>query len=379
MSALSAELLGPDGLTLHASTFGRQEVLRGLAEAVPEGASVGAVEAMAAHLVSDERAVELRADSREPRWSTAELMGTERALISSAVAARSRRARRPGESQHCPCAGGTTRPCCRANRRSTAANRRWGGAGRPSRASRYRQDLRPGRRPGGVGVGWSQSRRHSARRADCCRSSRSRRGAEFHPRARLFVDAERAERVLPADGVLLVDEAAMVGTRSLSALWALAERDGAKLVLVGDHHQVPEIEAGGAFKALATALDAPELRTNRRQAETWEREALAELRSGHPARAVEAYVDHGRVVSAKTAPEARLAMVSDWAAARARGDDAVMFALARTDVEALNRLARAHLPSRAGASQGRSWTLVGVPTPSATMWWRCGPTAASVS
>ncbi len=111
MRALSAELLGPDGLTLHASTFGRQEVLRGLAEAVPEGASVSAVEAMAAHLVSDERAVELRADSREPRWSTAELMGTERALISSAVAARSAEPRRPGESQHCPCAGGATRPC----------------------------------------------------------------------------------------------------------------------------------------------------------------------------------------------------------------------------------------------------------------------------
>jgi hypothetical protein len=34
-------------------------------------------------------------------------------------------------------------------------------------------------------------------------------------------------------------------------------------------------------------------------------------------------------------------MVSDWAAARATGDDTVMFALARSDVEALNRLARA--------------------------------------
>ena len=163
-----------------------------------------------------------------------------------------------------------------------------------------------------------------------------------------------------------------MGTRSLSRLWALAQRDGAKLVLVGDHHQVPEIEAGGAFKALATALDAPELRTNRRQAESWEREALAELRSGHPARAVEAYVDHGRVVSAKTAPEARLAMVSDWAAAGARGDDAVMFALARTDVEALNRLARA-LAKQGGRLAGPSWTLVGVPTLSATKWWRSGP------
>ncbi len=111
-------------------------------------------------------------------------------------------------------------------------------------------------------------------------------------------------------------------------------------MLTGDYRQVPEIEAGGSFRALASALDAPELTQNRRQAETWEREALAQLRSGAPAKAVEAYVEHGRVVVAGTAPEARRVLVADWWRAKQRGDDAVMFAIARSDVEALNRLAR---------------------------------------
>ena len=110
----------------------------------------------------------------------------------------------------------------------------------------------------------------------------------------------------------------MVGTRALSKLWAAAERSGAKLVLVGDNRQVPEIEAGGAFGALAKALEAPELTENRRQGEAWERAALAELRSGTPAKAVEAYASHGRVVLAETAVEARRAMVGQWWAARAR-------------------------------------------------------------
>jgi ATP-dependent exoDNAse (exonuclease V) alpha subunit len=168
---------------------------------------------------------------------------------------------------------------------------------------------------------------------------------------------------LPTAGVVLVDEAAMVGTRALSKLWAAAERSGAKLVLVGDHRQVPEIEAGGAFGALAKALEAPELTENRRQGEAWERAALAELRSGTPARAVEAYASHGRVVLAETAVEARRAMVGQWWAARAGGADAVMFAVTRSDVEALNRLARGlardggHLGVAELVSGGRAFSV----------------------
>ena len=133
----------------------------------------------------------------------------------------------------------------------------------------------------------------------------------------------------------------MIGTRALSALWSRSQKAGTKLVLVGDYAQVPEIEAGGAFRALATSLEAPELSANRRQAEAWEREALAELRSGEPARAVEAYLGHSRVVLAGGALEARTSMVTDWWRAKATGEDAVMFALTRADVDGLNRLAHA--------------------------------------
>jgi ATP-dependent exoDNAse (exonuclease V) alpha subunit len=71
---------------------------------------------------------------------------------------------------------------------------------------------------------------------------------------RLLADLARPGHTLPAGGVLVVDEAGMVGTRTLARLLDAAQRSGTKLVLVGDHHQLPEIDAGGAFAGLAARL-----------------------------------------------------------------------------------------------------------------------------
>ena len=70
------------------------------------------------------------------------------------------------------------------------------------------------------------------------------------------------------------------GTRSLARLTDAATAAEGKLVLVGDARQLPEIEAGGLFAALADRLGALELREVRRQREEWDREALAALRDG---------------------------------------------------------------------------------------------------
>ena len=51
--------------------------------------------------------------------------------------------------------------------------------------------------------------------------------------------------------MLLIDEAAMVDSQTLARLIAHADQRGAKLVLVGDPEQLPELEAGGLFRALA--------------------------------------------------------------------------------------------------------------------------------
>jgi ATP-dependent exoDNAse (exonuclease V) alpha subunit len=82
---------------------------------------------------------------------------------------------------------------------------------------------------------------------------------------RLLLDLGRGRVELDGRTVLVVDEAAMVGTRKLAPLLGHAERAGAKVVLVGDDRQFASIAAGGGFRALRLRLGASELTVNRRQ------------------------------------------------------------------------------------------------------------------
>jgi ATP-dependent exoDNAse (exonuclease V) alpha subunit len=118
---------------------------------------------------------------------------------------------------------------------------------------------------------------------------------------RLLADLDRPETGgLRADTVVVIDEAAVVGSRTLYRLARHAPRAGAKLVLCGDHHQLPEIDAGGGFRLLAERLDAICLTDNRRQQNAWEVEALSQLRDGSVAAAVTGYTAAGRITVAPT-------------------------------------------------------------------------------
>jgi hypothetical protein len=156
------------------------------------------------------------------------------------------------------------------------------------------------------------------------------------------LDDQRAGSPLQPGSVLVVDEAGMVGTRQLARLLDHAETQSVKVVLVGDPHQLPEIDAGGLFRALATRLPAIELTDNRRQAHVWEQVALDELRLGEVDTALAAYRQHGRIHTAATAEEVRAQLVDDWwATARDDLPGSVMIALRRDDVADLNHRARA--------------------------------------
>ena len=140
--------------------------------------------------------------------------------------------------------------------------------------------------------------------------------------------------------MLVVDEAGMAATRQLAELLEHVEQADGKLVLVGDHRQLPEIEAGGAFRALVARGLAVELVHNQRQAEPWERRALDHVADGRAAEAVAAYQQHGRIHTAPTADQTRTRLVEDWWQASKTGEDAIILAHRRTDVAQLNQLAR---------------------------------------
>jgi conjugative relaxase-like TrwC/TraI family protein len=145
--------------------------------------------------------------------------------------------------------------------------------------------------------------------------------------------------------VIVVDEASMVGSRTLDRLRSHVDAAGAKLVLIGDNRQLSSIDAGGALRSMSNELGSHvvTLTTNRRQVasdQQWERDALVALRDGNVAPAVYAYVEHGRVTIAGTIDEARHRLIEDWWGVH-RDRTTAILAVRRVDVVALNDMVRA--------------------------------------
>jgi hypothetical protein len=136
--------------------------------------------------------------------------------------------------------------------------------------------------------------------------------------------------------VLVVDEAAMLGSRKLARLLDYAQDAGAKVVLVGDDKQLASIEAGGGFRGLRLRLGASTLTENRRQAEPWEREAVEHLREGNIDQALDAYREHDRLVVTETPGQLKETMLSDWWASFQQGRRVAILAYRREEVDQFN-------------------------------------------
>ena len=169
-------------------------------------------------------------------------------------------------------------------------------------------------------------------------------GIESITIARLLIDLERGDTTLTRRHVIVVDEASLVGSRTLDRLQRQVDGARAKLVLVGDNRQLSSIDAGGALRSLSKTLSGHvvELTTNRRQSEVdqeWERQALLQLRNGDIAPAIAAYDAHDRIAVAADVVAARQQLIDRWWSVHVGATTAIM-AVTRSDVAALNEMAR---------------------------------------
>ena len=159
---------------------------------------------------------------------------------------------------------------------------------------------------------------------------------------------------LPTGVVVVVDEAGMVGSRQLAEVSDLVEAASGKLILIGDHHQLAEIDAGGLFTALAVRLPAVELTENIRQEQEWERTALTELRDGSVNRAIAMYHRRGKINIAATTDDTINQAVDSWYRdVESTGDPAEVLLIGHrnTIVDHLNQRARS-LIAKAGLLEG---------------------------
>jgi len=140
--------------------------------------------------------------------------------------------------------------------------------------------------------------------------------------------------------VVLVDEASMASTLDLDRLTTLAAAAAAKVVLVGDPAQIGVVNGpGGMLAALIHTGHASTLDQIHRFTHRWERHASLGLRTGDRT-VLASYQAEGRLHACPDSDTALDGVFAHWTRARQAGQDALMLARTRIDVEALNARAR---------------------------------------
>ncbi|MEJ7583588.1 MAG: MobF family relaxase, partial [Acidimicrobiales bacterium] len=261
-------LASAEGLTKRASTFGEREVIKAICNALPNGGRVEDVLDLVDGFMRSEHVLAVRGDREaaairrhdgkvisartgEQRWTTPEMLAVELAVVDSglfrqatgcgvaspaaidaAVAARGTLSAEQDRMVRTVCSSGdgieVVEGVAGAGKTFALAATReaW-------EASGYRV------------IGCSLAARAAKHLQDDA-------GIPASTIDRLLGDLTRTH--LAPRTIVVIDEAVMVGTRKLARFLDHAQRANAKVVLVGDPCQLPEIDAGGAFRGLRSRL-----------------------------------------------------------------------------------------------------------------------------
>lgn len=142
---------------------------------------------------------------------------------------------------------------------------------------------------------------------------------------------------LPKKGVLIVDEAGMLDTHSMGRLLHHARKAECTVVLAGDSEQLPPITVGGPLGFLKEQAGYADLKTNHRQEEIADRQALEKLRAGKIKQALESYDERDQLKITKS-PEQTL--VDEWSKSGAlrKPKDHVILTPTRRQEAVVNRM-----------------------------------------
>ncbi|STX55679.1 Conjugal transfer protein TraA [Legionella beliardensis] len=167
-------------------------------------------------------------------------------------------------------------------------------------------------------------------------------GIESRTIASLFYRLDNGMLTLNSRDILVVDEAGMLGSRTMERLTREVDNARAKLVLVGDWQQLQAIEAGAAFRAIAENYQYTELNQIRRQTTPWQVDASLHLAQGQVEQALHAYDSYDHIHRFKTTIEAKQALIEQWNDVRiaSPSDSQIILAYTRNDVKELNDMAR---------------------------------------
>jgi Ti-type conjugative transfer relaxase TraA len=147
---------------------------------------------------------------------------------------------------------------------------------------------------------------------------------------------------LPARGVLLVDEAGMVGSAKMRDLLVVAQEKQARVVLVGDSRQLSPIDAGSPFRVLEREIGSRSLAEIRRQTIGWQRDAVKAFAEGRALEGLAAYRQAGHVITSETGKARDAALIASWReVSREKKTSTLILASSNVHVQTFNEAARA--------------------------------------
>lgn len=332
-------------LTESDSTFTRPQLTQAIAARLDNGAPAATVDRLVAQALADPTVIPI-VTGTEQRWTTTELLAVERRFLDTTAGARSSRSPVPARIFDAALHAASTLGDDQATAVRTLTSTTDGVAvlvGPAGTGKTFTLDtIRATYQAAGYHVVGAAP---SARAAHELHTDARIPSSTLH---RLLGSWSRGYDLPDARTLLVIDEAAMAGIRELETAVTTVVHAGGRVLLVGDHHQLPEVTAGGGFAALATDpnLTVAQLTVNRRQRQQWEIAALEALRDGHVPAAVDTYRSHGRVVVTEDRNALLTEAVGRWFSAHDDGHNPVLIAGTKATVDALNRSVREVLHSQ---------------------------------
>lgn len=135
---------------------------------------------------------------------------------------------------------------------------------------------------------------------------------------RFLLSQSQGREQISAKTVVVLDEAGMVDSRRFAELLSIVERAGAKIIPMGDGNQLQAIEAGPAFRLLTDRIHPAVLETVVRQQEDWQREATRLFGFEQAGNALALYQEKGafKIVEEKGTASGPTQLVDQYCLAR---------------------------------------------------------------
>ena len=167
-------------------------------------------------------------------------------------------------------------------------------------------------------------------------------GIESQTIAKCIYQWDRGENLLTSKDVLVVDEAAMIGSRQMDRILKEANNHGAKVIMIGDYRQLQAIEAGAPFRMITENTGKEELTEVRRQKDPGHKEATKAIAQGRGDDFLKVYEKEDRIHWTDSTQQAKEKTVELWNEKRQQEPEKTtrMLTYRRADVDDLNELAR---------------------------------------